>query len=133
MRIRLVLEKKNFAKAELLEVIKPSQERIEPKCKHFFSPLHDAEGVGGAGEGPCGGCHYQNLSYEAQLKAKTEILRDQLQRIGKIENPPVQPMVACPHPWNYRNHVQFHLTKEGKLGYVSTLTPVPSPSRRGSM
>ncbi len=105
VRIRLVMEKKNFAKAELLEVIKPSPERTSAKCKHF---------------GECGGCHYQNLPYEAQLKAKTEILRDQLQRIGKIENPPVQPMVGCPNPWNYRNHVQFHLTEEGNLGYVGT-------------
>lgn len=121
VRIRLVQEKKNFARAELLEVLEPAPERISAKCKHFFSPLHDTEGVGqGPGEGFCGGCHYQNLPYEAQLKAKTEILRDQLQRIGKIENPPVQAMVGCPNPWNYRNHVQFHLTDEGKLGYVSS-------------
>jgi 23S rRNA (uracil1939-C5)-methyltransferase len=60
------------------------------------------------------------MPYEAQLEAKTEILRDQLQRIGKIENPPMQPMVDCPHPWNYRNHVQFHLTDKGKLGYIGT-------------
>jgi len=71
------------------------------------------------------------LPYEAQLKAKTEILSDQLRRIGKIENPPIQPMVACPNPWNYRNHVQFHLTEDGKLGYVSAgfgdgLRPSPS-------
>ena len=103
VRIRLVEEKKNFARAELLEVLESSPERISAKCKHF---------------GECGGCHYQNLPYEAQLNAKTEILRDQLQRIGKIENPPVQPMVACPNPWNYRNHGQFHLTEEGKLGFV---------------
>ncbi len=73
------------------------------KCRHF---------------GECGGCYYQNLPYDAQLKAKTEIVRDQLQRIAKIENPPVQPMVGSPNPWNYRNHVQFHLTADGKLGYV---------------
>ena len=130
VRVRLVEEKKNFARGELLEVLEPSPERISPKCKHFFSPLHDAAGVGerpGRRVEPvetvrgCGSCHYQHLPYEAQLEAKTEILRDQLQRIGKIENPPVQPMVACPNPWNYRNHVQFHLTGEGKLGYVSPL------------
>lgn len=103
VRVRLVEEKKNFARAELLEVIEPSPERISPKCKHF---------------GECGGCHYQHMSYEAQLRAKTEVLRDQLQRIGKIESPPVKPMVGCPTPWNYRNHVQFHLTEDGKLGYV---------------
>jgi len=103
VRIRLVEEKKNFARAELLEVLEPSPERIVPKCKHF---------------GECGGCHYQHMSYEAQLEAKTEILRDQLQRIGKIENPPVRPMVGSPNPWNYRNHIQFHLTENGNLGYV---------------
>jgi len=103
VRVRLVQEKKNFARAELLEVLEPSLQRIQAKCVHF---------------GECGGCHYQNLPYEAQLEAKTEILRDQLQRIGKIENPQVNPMVECPNPWNYRNHVQFHLTQDGDLGYV---------------
>jgi len=117
VRIRLVQEKKNFARAELLEILEPSPQRITPKCEHFFVPL-SPEGGKGTGVRGCGGCHYQNLPYEAQLEAKTEILRDQLQRIGKIENPPVQPMVACPDPWNYRNHVQFHLTDDCKLGYV---------------
>jgi 23S rRNA (uracil1939-C5)-methyltransferase len=63
------------------------------------------------------------LPYEEQLKAKREILRDQLTRIGKIENPPVQDVVPSPIAWNYRNHVQFHLTEEGKLGYVMAQTP----------
>jgi len=122
VRVRLVEEKKNFARADLLEVLEPSPERIIAKCKHFFSPIYDTPGVGAVpGEGACGGCHYQHLPYEAQLEAKTEILHDQLQRIGKIENPPVQEMVGCPAPWNYRNHVQFHLTENGKLGYVFSL------------
>ena len=94
VRIRLVEEKKNFARGELIEIFEPSPERIAAKCKHF---------------GECGGCHYQNLLYETQLKAKTEILHDQLQRIAKIENPPVQPMVGSLSPWNYRNHVQFQI------------------------
>ena len=105
VRVRLVYEKQNFARGELLEVLSASPERIDPKCKHFSK---------------CGGCHYQNLSHENQLKAKTEILRDQLQRIGKIQNPPVKPMVASPLQWNYRNHVQFHLTAEGKVGFVNS-------------
>ena len=106
VRVRLTEEKKNFARGEIVEIIEPSPERIEAKCKHF---------------GACGGCHYQHLPYERQLQAKRSILIDQLQRIGKIENPPVQPMVSSPQPWNYRNHVQFHLTDEGQLGYVSPL------------
>jgi len=108
VRIRLTEEKRNFARGEIVEVLEASPHRILPRCKHF---------------GSCGGCHYQHLPYEEQLKAKTEILRDQLMRIGKIENPPVQMMVASPSPWNCRNHVQFHLTEDGKLGYVRALSP----------
>jgi 23S rRNA (uracil1939-C5)-methyltransferase len=105
VRIRLVYEKNSFARAELLEVLTASPERISPKCKHF---------------GKCGGCHYQNMTYEKQLRAKTEILRDQLQRIGKIENPAIAPMVASAFEWNYRNHIQFHLTAQGQIAFVNS-------------
>lgn len=104
VRVRLTEEKKGFARGEIVEILQTSVDRIEARCIHFST---------------CGGCHYQNLSYENQLKAKTEILRDQLKRIGKIENPPVRSMVASDHEWNYRNHLQFHLTEEGKLGFVN--------------
>lgn len=105
VRIQLTQEKQNFARGEILQVLQSSPDRITAKCKHFTQ---------------CGGCHYQNLPYEKQLLAKADILRDQLQRIGKIENPPIQPTVASPDQWNYRNHVQFHLTEEGKIGFVNT-------------
>ncbi|KAA0278645.1 MAG: class I SAM-dependent RNA methyltransferase, partial [Chloroflexi bacterium] len=106
VRIQLTQEKQNFARGEILEILQSSQDRIQPKCKHFSQ---------------CGGCHYQHLPYEKQLLAKADILRDQLQRIGKIENPPVQITVPSPNQWNYRNHVQFHLTDDGKVGYVFPL------------
>jgi 23S rRNA (uracil1939-C5)-methyltransferase len=105
VRVELTEDKKNFARAKLLEVLKASPDRVTPKCRHFIE---------------CGGCHYQNLAYEKQLQVKTEILRDQLQRIGKIEYPPVKPMVASPSEWNYRNHVQFHLAKDGRLGFIDS-------------
>jgi 23S rRNA (uracil1939-C5)-methyltransferase len=105
VRVELTEDKKNFARGKLLEVLKASPDRIAPKCRHFTE---------------CGGCHYQNLPYEKQLQVKTEILRDQLQRIGKIENPPVKPMVASLLEWNYRNHVQFHLTEDGKMGFINS-------------
>ncbi|MBI5932961.1 MAG: class I SAM-dependent RNA methyltransferase [Chloroflexi bacterium] len=104
VRVHLTEEKQNFARGEIVEIMEPSPNRIAAKCKHF---------------GICGGCHYQNLPYEKQLVAKTEIIRDQLTRIGKIQNPPVAPMIASPFEWNYRNHVQFHLTEDGKLGFVN--------------
>jgi 23S rRNA (uracil1939-C5)-methyltransferase len=108
VRVRLTEEKRGFARAELVEVLEPSPHRIAPRCIHF---------------GLCGGCHFQNLPYEEQRKAKREILRDQLTRIGRIENPPVKEMVASSSQWNYRNHVQFHLTEEGKLGYMTAGIP----------
>ncbi len=108
VRIRLTEERRGFARGGLLEVLEASPHRIVPRCAHF---------------GVCGGCRYQNLPYEEQLQAKTEILRDQLKRIGRIETPPVQDMVPSSSPWNYRNHVQFHLTEEGKPGYVRADSP----------
>ncbi|MFH1523577.1 MAG: TRAM domain-containing protein, partial [Chloroflexota bacterium] len=59
VKARVVEEKRGHVRAELVEVLEPSPERIEPRCKHFVV---------------CGGCHYQHLSYPNQLKAKTEIL-----------------------------------------------------------
>jgi 23S rRNA (uracil1939-C5)-methyltransferase len=103
VRVRVIEQKRGHIRAELVEVLDPSPERIQPKCSHF---------------GVCGGCAYQHLSYPAQLQIKTDILRDQLIRIGKIQNPLVQPMVASPQEWNYRNNVQFHLSQAGKLGYI---------------
>ena len=57
------------------------------------------------------------MPYPAQLDLKASILRDQLSRIGGIASPPVEPTVPSPEPWYYRNHIQFHLTREGKLGF----------------
>jgi len=105
VKVRLIQEKQNYARGEIIEIIDTSSERIEAKCKHYTV---------------CGGCHYQHLPYAKQIEVKTEILRDQLLRIGKIENPPVKPMVSSLSEWNYRNHVQFHLEKEGKLGFINS-------------
>ncbi|MEJ2757163.1 MAG: TRAM domain-containing protein, partial [Anaerolineales bacterium] len=93
VKIRLVEEKRGFARAELLEVLTPSPERITPRCPHFAV---------------CGGCHYQHLPYEAQLTAKQAVFEDTLVRIGKMDpellSPLLRPIVPSPAPWNYRNH-----------------------------
>ncbi len=102
VRVRLVEEKRGFARAQLVEVMQAAPERVQPRCAHF---------------GVCGGCHYQHMPYPMQLAAKSAILREQLQRIGGIADPAMGEIVASPQPFNYRNHVQFHLTEDGKLGY----------------
>jgi 23S rRNA (uracil1939-C5)-methyltransferase len=57
------------------------------------------------------------MPYESQLDAKTAILKEQLERIGGLPDPPVRRAVPSPREYDYRNHVQFTLTAEGKLAY----------------
>jgi len=102
--VEIVEDKKRFAKGRAVSIVTSSPDRIAPRCPHF---------------GICGGCQYQHLDYAKQLEAKQAIMLAQLQRIGKIENPPLQPIVPSPSPWNYRNYVQFQLGRQGELGYVA--------------
>ena len=102
VRLRLLEEKRGHARAELLEVLQPAPERILPPCPHY---------------GRCGGCHYQHIDYPQQVAQKTAILCEQLERIGGIVAPPVENCVPAPDIFYYRNHIQFHLTPQGQLGY----------------
>ena len=101
-RVRLVEDKRGYARGALVELLQASPQRIAPRCAHF---------------GVCGGCHYQQLDYPAQLELKSAVLRDQFSRIAGVAEPPLRPMVAAPAAWNYRNSLQFHLNAEGKLGF----------------
>lgn len=103
VRIRLVEEKERFARGEIIEILEPSPQRITARCSHFQE---------------CGGCHYQHLPYSEQLLLKEKIMVDQFTRVGKLENPPVLAVRPSPLPWNYRNHVQFHITEEGQPGFL---------------
>jgi 23S rRNA (uracil1939-C5)-methyltransferase len=100
--VQVVEEKEHFVRADLLEVLEPSPERVAPRCKHF---------------GVCGGCQSQHMSYAAQLAAKEDILADQLTRLGGLSDPPVKPIVPSPEVWNYRNYIQFHQDGQGRLGF----------------
>jgi 23S rRNA (uracil1939-C5)-methyltransferase len=93
----------HWARARLAEILKPSPDRTTPRCKHF---------------GVCGGCHYQHMTYPAQLAAKADIVRAQLERLGKFHNPPVMPPIASPSPWNTRNNLRFQLGDRGRLSFV---------------
>jgi len=107
VRVEIVEDKANFCRGRLLDVLEASPMRIAPRCRHF---------------GVCGGCHYQHLEYENQLRIKRQIVIDQFKRIGKFEEPPVGEIIASPDQWNYRNTIQFHLSKNGRLGYQKAAT-----------
>ncbi len=102
---RIVEDKGNFARGELIEIVAPSENRVEPRCPHF---------------GVCGGCHWQHIRYEAQLEFKRQIVSDQLARIGGIKEAVVHPTIGSPNEWQYRSHVNLHRTLDGQLGFVTT-------------
>jgi len=101
---RVTAEHRSWLQAELLEIIEPSQDRVQPVC-----PLW----------GKCGGCNLQHLSYSAQLAAKTAILEETFTRIGGFCPP--QPIVFSSEPWEYRNRMQFHAIRQRAKGESDAL------------
>lgn len=86
-------EKPGFARGRLQQILQPSVARVAADCPYF---------------GRCGGCHYQHATYEHQLELKAAILRETLQRTGKIELPCELQIHASP-PWHYRNRSRFKI------------------------
>ncbi|MBM3190226.1 MAG: class I SAM-dependent RNA methyltransferase, partial [Chloroflexi bacterium] len=101
VRVRITEDRARYARAQLLEVVEPSSHRASPPCPYFCR---------------CGGCHWQHIGYEAQLRLKEDIVRSLLQRVGGQADPRVLPTVSMMHPWAYRNHVQL-IVEGGRIGY----------------
>lgn len=90
----IVREKKQFAEAQLVEVRESSPHRVTAPCPYF---------------GRCGGCAYQQIDYEHQVGIKWRQVRDVLRRIGKIEDPPIRPIIPSPDCYGYRNRITVHV------------------------
>ncbi len=84
-------KRKSYNEAGFVKLLKPGHERIEPRCDYFDD---------------CGGCSWQNMNYENQLKWKKQHVIDAFQRIGKIETT-ILDVVPCPDEFNYRNKMDF--------------------------
>ena len=97
----IVREKKQFAEAELVEVKESSPDRVTPQCPYFAR---------------CGGCAYQHISYEHQLAIKWRQVRDALQRIGKLKDVPMRPIIPSPKQYGYRNRITVH-AQDGVIGF----------------
>ncbi len=104
VRVRIVETHKRWARAELLDVLEASPQRVEPPCPYF---------------GECGGCHFQHIDYPAQLEFKRHLVAGQLERTGHVDAPAVNSALGMDEPWFYRNHVQFSVTQDGQLGFQS--------------
>jgi len=85
--------KKNYLTGEIVKILSASPDRVDPVCPYFSL---------------CGGCQYQHLSYEAQLKTKERQVAETFERIGKITSPPVETIIPSPLPLGYRGKAEFH-------------------------
>jgi len=90
--IQITKKKHSYAEGEVVRLVQPSPDRIEPFCPHF---------------GVCGGCKWQMLPYELQLKAKQQQVMDALTRIGKVELPACTPILGSAKTQEYRNKLEF--------------------------
>ncbi len=100
-------ERRRYVVARVLEVIESSPHRVDPPCPYF---------------GPCTGCQWQHVDYDAQLRYKSDAVIDALRRVGGFEKPPVLPIVPSPGQFGYRNHARFTVGKDGSLGFVNRET-----------
>lgn len=99
--VRVVKSKKNHAEADLVRLLEISPHRVPARCPVF---------------GSCGGCAYQHADYGLQLQIKTSQVVDLLRRVGGIPNAEVEPMLASPLQWGYRNRLAVH-TEHGRVGF----------------
>jgi len=107
-----VEQKKKFVRARVEELLEPSPQRALPPCPHF---------------GICGGCNYQHIPYETQLKYKTDILRETLRRVGRIDWTGEITAHASP-PWGYRNRAQWKIRRPSE----AASNGVPSQAASGA-
>ncbi len=97
LRVQVERTQGNVLFASVVEILAPSPVRVDPPCPYF---------------GRCGGCDFQQLTYEAQLAAKTEIIRDCLQRIARLDEMPEFMVHPSPYNWRYRVRATWQIDRE---------------------
>lgn len=101
VRVRMTRARRSFGEAEVVEVLESSPDRVQPPCPYF---------------GLCGGCAWQHLSYESQLRAKQEIVTESLERLGGLRHVPMRPIIGAVEPYHYRNKMEFAFHPDSVLG-----------------
>ncbi|HEY5586020.1 MAG TPA: 23S rRNA (uracil(1939)-C(5))-methyltransferase RlmD [Ruminiclostridium sp.] len=103
--VQITKQTKSYSVGTITKLVKPSENRVEPFCTVFDR---------------CGGCSIQHMSYEAQLAFKTDTVRQNLKRIGGLENVQVHDAIGMDIPFHYRNKVQYPVGTSGtdiKIGF----------------
>lgn len=102
VRVRVTDDRKNWARAELVQVLEPSADRVVPPCPYV--PV-------------CGGCDLQHVAPPAQRTLKARVVREQLERLGRLDDPPVEDCRAVGPDLGYRNQARLHAAADGRLGF----------------
>ena len=101
VEVSVLKNAERFMECRLERIIMPSGERKEPLCPHF---------------GQCGGCKAQHVSFEGSLTLKTQIVEQNVRRIGGLSDVEVRPAIGASHPWRYRNKAEFAFATDRKTG-----------------
>jgi 23S rRNA (uracil1939-C5)-methyltransferase len=95
VRARVTKVKRNHAEALTVDVLEPGPVRVDAPCSHYPA---------------CGGCRFQDLAYEAQIEAKEAQVRDSLQRIGGLDDLPLESILPADSAFHYRNKLEYSFT-----------------------
>jgi 23S rRNA (uracil1939-C5)-methyltransferase len=114
--VELQRKKKNFAEGKIAEVKKPSEYRIDPFCSHF---------------GVCGGCKWQHMTYDSQLKFKEQYVGNALSRIGKVDVSAMEPILGSEQTEYYRNKLEYTFSNKRWLTSLDEIEPNDSMDALG--
>lgn len=115
--IKIDRKKRSYAEGHIENLSKPSPIRVEPRCEHFTF---------------CGGCRWQHLPYEFQLKCKQKQVEDALQRIAKIPFPELTPILGSENIWEYRNKMEYTFSNKKWLTFDQLRSGEEFPERRAA-
>lgn len=113
--VKIDRKKKNYAEGHIEKLTTPSAVRVEPRCEHFTV---------------CGGCRWQHLPYDFQLKCKRQQVVDALERIAKIPYPEVKPTLGSENIWEYRNKMEYTFSNKKWLTFDQLRSGEEFPERR---
>ena len=115
--VKIDRKKRSYAEGHIERLTQPSPIRVEAKCEHFTL---------------CGGCRWQHLPYEFQLKCKQKQVEDALQRIAKIPYPELTPILGSEEIWEYRNKMEYTFSNKKWLTFDQLRSGEEFPERRAA-
>lgn len=112
--VKIDKKKKSYAEGHIVKLKKPSEIRVEPRCEHFTI---------------CGGCRWQHLPYEFQIKCKQQQVYDALTRIARVPFPEITPIIGSKQIWEYRNKMEYTFSNKCWLTYEQLNSGLEFPDR----